>query len=491
MNNNFKYKLSCSLYKVKLQFEPLEENVQVAAYLINSQNKEVVKKIWYSNSFRDVSLVLPKGKYIVKFFLRKNGSSSHFDTFLSESFCLNDWGVKDIEPIGIKALIARILDKGVTEKDFGVVRSIKHGSFKVDQDFEKDFSNECFSILANRYDDLNENEKLFLLNSVIYLGSGCLLNENKFSLISSVVDLACLGFKKDSYFLYGLMSYKLENFAEARKNFAKLIGYKNSLSYHQTGALSYLDELPSLENDFLHERCVVFLKKENFKIGLGCVLISCDYGYYSAYVREGLNVLFGDYLVHVHLVIPESFDLSVIQSEMLIFSNVNFSYEFEGAGDLKTYYSISRYLVLDRVLGEYNCPVLVADADIDFGLLDIEELFSKIEPRDIVLNFKSQDLPWLRIMAGFNVFGVNSVNSDFLKLLKSYLSYCYSVGRDGWMLDQVALGQCFHNFLGNKEKQGGGEVDFRSLSQLGDIHVKQVSDRAARRLKAQKALADI
>lgn len=318
----------------------------------------------------------------------------------------------------------------------------------------------------------------FLMDCIIYVGDATVVKENYAPLLV-IAERNSSEMLQDSLFWKGLIQYRCGNYFSAQNEFQKLLAFKESLQFHQTGCISYFHEwAPKSETA---KAATISFRKLAVTNSNGVVLISCDYGYFSAYSEKAIaGLLSSGAAAHFHLVLPAGFDLNRLLS--LDHPNVGVSYEYEDAAERrnrKTYYSIARYLVCPAVIEEYKKPVLIADIDIDFNM-DLSSLFEKIDDDEIALVCGKRNLPWLRILAGFNLFGKGASRSAFLTYLNQFLLFCYSSGRDGWMLDQTALDLAYRSTRDLSNIQ--------NIDRIKSFSVRQHANRAVFRRQSADAL---
>lgn len=295
-------------------------------------------------------------------------------------------------------------------------------------------------------ESLLPSQKLFLLSVIVYGKSSEWLIENskliiKYISMSNIPDY-------EKFFLEGLLNYKIGNFYIAQKKFSELLNSQKYLQNHQYSSLNYVyhyNNKSAYESDlrefFVHKKAKLYNE--------GVVLISCDWGYYLAYhslidsrIRDNqLNI-------HYHLVLPEG--LSITELDENINERVGLSYEFEPLKtreldkNYKTYYSVVRYLVANQISRLYDQKILISDIDIDFKN-DISDVFQKITDDEAAIVFSKSDLPWTKIMAGFNVFGRDFFSNDFYILLCNFIKENLDKNLNFWMLDQMALNIAYVN----------------------------------------------
>jgi len=293
--------------------------------------------------------------------------------------------------------------------------------------------------------------------------------------------------KFEKQFSRGLIQYRLGNYLAAEREFQKIDPCAN-IRPHQSGARSYLFRWPG--NDYFaenHQPFQVLRKAQNKAEGI--VLISCDYTYFQFYFAPTFEKLLGlGASLHVHVVLPHGVSPYELM-RMYPQDKLGISYEEETAESArnknrKTYYAVVRYLICRQILNLYGQSVLISDIDIDFHR-PIVDVFKSIKDDEIALYFGKLDMPWVKIMAGFNLFGKDTGNSEFLIYLQNYIRHCLSSGRDGWMMDQVALDAAYQNASPSQKAR------IKSIVKLTGFSPKQYSNRQAARVHATKRLQNL
>lgn len=453
-----------------------------AVYII--RDGVVREKIWYQSSrFFFIKNIYDLFDCQIRFYtLSKDNKKNIFNFNLSEipkgktsdylEYFKNDYPKKSIEVF---------VNSFLTDKFFfNSLMSVKHGSNILAKTFLPDV---CDEILNNfRMDDFityTEDYRYSILTILVYI------SENKY------VFNEVLGFLKNNentskshHYLKGIIYYKLNQKTMAEDCFKNLILFKDDLEYHQAPAISYtLKYEPNKKN--INTKNIVDInvlnKSENYKNGI--VLMSCDYGYYKSYAIKTLKKC-SDLKIncHLHVVFRYKEMLQDIDISWFKENNIGLSYEFEPAiGNKITYYSIARYIVLKDIMELYNTSVIVSDVDINFETSHTY-LFDNILPNKIGLIFNNkQKLPWLQILAGFNFFGKDTKDSQFIGYLKNFLIDSYFQGKDPWMLDQVAL-----KVTEEKTKEEG--IVFNLKDEM-TASFKQYDNRVVSRREAREAIA--
>lgn len=478
---------------IELSYVSNIEDYEVATYLFMSKNNEdvLLEKIWYQNNIQDKKIDLESGRYYFIFYIRKKGEKKYSINRKSEFFnfkLLSGFALPFFDSRNTDKILRRLVSQNLNDTDFGHVRSAKHGSVKVSGEFYPTLCKNCLDIILD-YPEI-KSSRSFLLNCIFYIGDPRFLLENKEELILILISSTSICSEKDILFWYGLMMYKLENYIIAEQAFEKLIKFKDQLSYHQTGALSYLSDTSKFLETELNDVNLNYIFKNSSRVFQGCILISCDFGYFSAYLKNILHLFDDDLIFHLHIILPDNVKELNLNEISENYENVFISYELVSnyIGNIKTYYSVSRYLILPEILKRYNLPTIVADADLDFSSLNLISIVNSVGDNQISLRITDSDLPWLKVTAGFNIFGKNTYDASFLGKLTRYIRFCLETGKDGWMLDQTALGQCLYFYnIGLMEESSNFQINKISL----DTSVKQVSNRAKKRVEAQQALSNL
>lgn len=492
-NDYIEYSIKVMKSSVKLSYATQSAGHEIATYLFRIDNGEpiLLEKVWYQRDVQDKLIKLESGKYYFVFYFKKIGEKKYSFNKKSGVFnikILAGFVPQFFDPKNTRKVLRDLVDKNLNDIDFGSIRSAKHGSVKVSQEFYTNLCKNCLDIILD-YPEVNSSRS-FLLNCIFYMGASSFLLENKEKLTFILINSTSICLEKDILFWYGLMMYKLENYVIAEQAFEKLINFKAQLSYHQTGALSYLSDTSKFINQKFTDSTINYIKKSLSKSYKGCILISCDFGYFSAYLKNILHNFDKRVIVHLHLILPndiKELNLSKISEK---YENIFISYEYidKSIGNIKTYFSVSRYLILPEILNRYNLPTIVADADLDFSDADLLSVFTNVGDNQFALNTKDNDLPWLKVTAGFNVFGKDTGNVEFFKVLIRYIRFCFATGRDGWMLDQTALGQCLYFYSAGLMKSSS---DFKINKLQLEKTVRQVSNRAKKRVEAKQALSTL
>ncbi|MGP4788872.1 hypothetical protein ACTXGJ_07045 [Psychrobacter sp. 1Y11] len=489
-NEYFSYSVKIFDLGVKLSYTSNLEDHEVATYLFIVKNNEniLLEKIWYQKNIQDKEISLESGKYFFVFYIRKKGEKKYLLSRKSEFInvkLLSSFIKYFFNPKTTDKVLRRLVDQNLNDIDFGHVRSAKHGSVKVSEDFYSTLCQSCLNILSEN--PRIDRSRSFLLNCIFYMADSSFLSGNKYKLILFLINSASISSEKDILFWYGLMMYKMEEYSVAEQTFEKLVSFKEQLSYHQTGSLSYLSDTKNfLDKDF-NDVKINYIYKKTSKKTQGCILISCDFGYFSAYLKSILHAFDERLIVHLHLILPdnvEELNLSKISEK---YENIFVSYEFveKTIGNVRTYYSVSRYLILPEILNRYKLPTIVADADLDFLNIDLISVVTSVGDNEFALNIKDNDLPWLKVTAGFNVFGKNTGDADFFNVMIKYIRFCLETGKDGWMLDQTVLGQCLYFYsIGLIKTSSDFEINRLQLEKT----VRQVTNRAKKRVEAKQAL---
>lgn len=462
-----------------------DSSILIAAYIYRydkGTERIVVYKGKYNKDLSRYHVSLESGRYQLKFFVKSRNENAYLDSLLTPTIdlsVLENYLPQLYLESYIDETIKLLARNGLNAIDFKIIMQLKHGSSSCPAGFLNNLAEVASKILS--FESYNTKTSQFLLNCIFYTSNKDFLVLHRNELIFQLFENGSTQDSKDILFWFGVMEYKLESYFTAYQAFSKLIKFKDKLSFHQTGCISYLHSMSLLDSQEVVEDNITIIDACNFMNVDNCILISCDYGYYMVYVKNRLKEIGINSLVHIHFVLFNQAEVEEVNEDLKGLLNINYSYEIVSnkIGNIKTYCSIARYLVLNKILKKYNLPVLVADADLDFNLLNLEGIFEGLGGKDILLRKTSSDLPWLKVLAGFNIFGYETFDTSFLRALKKYLIYCYYSGRDGWMLDQVALTQCMHF---HNQSDIDNDTNILNLDDFVKVNVKQVISKSDKEL---------
>lgn len=487
-----RHKIEVQANQVTVQVVTHAAGTKAAAYLLLSEDNYCIERRWYQSSGTFVFEHLPAGSYHLQLFLMEQGKKKSWKTnvFQVQSNEKNHKAELLITEIlagkhvsrNIKTLIETC--QPYLQLAFQRLMGAAHGSFKWHR--QTDYLRAAIGYLENKA--YCPSQALFLLTSIIYIGSEQDLRAYEHKLLSAIAENTELPAREINY-LSGLLRYKLGDFYSAEVYFQGLLPFAHSLKYYQGSSPSYFYRWQADPGSTRPSRHWTLVKKCS-EPNNGVVLISCDYGYFSSYGQTTIKKLLANKAnVHLHLILPPNFNIRNLPSLIQTDADVGVSYEVETQAQAdrlnrKTYYSVARYLICSDIINLYHAPVLVADIDINFEM-SISNLFKKIGDSEIALVFGRSNLPWLRIMAGFNIFGRNTGDGAFLSYLAQLINFCLNTGRDGWMLDQTALEVTYEN-LPRSEKSR-----IRPMSDILDHSVRQYENRAKFRAMARKAIASL
>ncbi|WP_440464610.1 hypothetical protein [Psychrobacter sp. ASPA161_6] len=491
----FEYGIFPKGNSLEISYYTLKNNdITIAAYIYKCAKdspRVVIHKVSYRNKLNSHNVFLESGRYQVKFFVKNRGDTKYFESFLTspiELKVLKYFLPKLYECNSTEKIIQSLVKTGLNEIDFKVIVVEKHKWNSEKYNFFFCLSEAALKIIST--ENCTYETAKFLFNCIFYIGNKDFLLLHERNLFSQLIINKFNQARKDVLFWFGLMQHKLGRGDIAYSAFSVLLSYKSELDFHQTGALSYLSDTSKfLDNDF-NETQITYINKSLPTNSQGCILVSCDFGYFSAYLKNILHTFDKNLTVHLHLILPgsiEELNLSKISEQH---ENIFVSYELidESIGNFRTYYSVSRYLILPEILNRYNLPTIVADADLDFLNIGLISVVTSVNDNEFALNIKDNDLPWLRVTAGFNVFGKHTGNANFFNVLIKYIKFCFQTGRDGWMLDQTALGQCLYFYnMGLIKSDSDFEINKLQLEKT----VRQITNRAKKRVEARQALSNL
>ncbi|ETF04728.1 hypothetical protein W822_04230 [Advenella kashmirensis W13003] len=465
------------------------EGVTYAAYLLFADGTVIEKKWYKANGHFIFTNILP-GDYKFRIYVLREDKKV---SFLSTGFTVAQ-SSKELDDIlagiNVSENLRKLLSKPISFFHFAFrkmrsaifyskVRSAIHGSIQINEITRREVCLEALTLC--RAGGLLSHQFKFLMDCITYVSDIGFLEQNRVELLTLIANNQFIH-PRDSIFWEGTIEYKVGNYFSAQIAFQSLLPLRNSLEHHQTGSISYFYRWDP-ETEY-HEPKNINIVKMGTGDSAGVVLMSCDYGYFMSYFEKTISkLLANEIIVHIHLILPANVDVETLSG--LNHERIGVSYEYESEDlnrNKKTYYSVARYLVCSSIIKGYGKPVLISDIDIDFQT-NITSLFSKIEPNEIALIFSRHNLPWLRIMAGFNLFGAETADSEFLTYISRFLRYCVNTGRDGWTLDQTALDLSY--------RATRDVVSIKNLNSLKKFSVRQYSSRAAYRKKARHAIDTI
>lgn len=465
-----------------------------AAYLLDSRSVCIEKRKYQKEKIFKFNK-LPIGKYRIRLFTKnkKTEQKTAWGTRIIEIAFKdkNQEAEKNLNKILTNAISNEKLIEFIQKHPahlsglFQIIRSKTHNS-KTKSKSGSEFADACLNLINS--DWLTPAQHLFLINSILYTAPNQTIINNRSEIEQSVKTRKGIP-ESDRNFLIGLLEYRVGNYMNAQNEFQKLVEAKRDLLFHQTGAPSYFYHLDDVKfNNTPHQKDLDFLQKAENKIG-PVILMSCDYGYFVAYFEKTYEKLLKiGAKLHIHIIAPAELNMSEIL-KIIKGTSAGVSIELETKEqrekeNRKTYYATARYLVLQQIIQAYKENILVADIDIDFnkpleqGLLDIAD-------NEIALYTSNSFLPWTRILAGFNLFGKNTSESEFLTKLKSFLSFCLNSDRDGWMLDQTALEVVYQSCSIHQKSK------IKPITDIVEYLPKQYENRGAHRTTALTAMQGI
>lgn len=471
---------------VKLEINNNEELSYVVVEVYFEYSFYIYSKVFFSFDemiFENVT----KGSYLFKV-LKYNNNGDVFEVIESKitvsavtMFELESTFRDILENPTYKDLLFLMKDKPLSLRHLFIkFRTMLHGS---GMSFKKNiFLNLCFAIL-NSEKSLSIPQKVFLLSCLVYGVNNDELIANYNFLNEKINDESVPCFER--YFINGLLNYRCGNYFIAEKNFEKLIAFKDVLMSHQLISTIY----KFFYRDVSNVNSEVHYNILNKGVGeTGVILISSDLGYYLTYSRSVIDSLKSkDILVHFHLVIPEGYDISCLDTD----KNIGLSYEYESVSTresnihYKTYYSVVRYLLARDISKIYNKSVLIADIDIDFTSANLDSIFDELSDDEAALVFSKLTLPWTNILAGFNFFGKKFLDSEFYFILCSFIEHNIKQGQNFWMLDQVALSVAY----ANSDKENISKI--RSMREINLTPIKQQNENSSLKHKAREHILKV
>jgi hypothetical protein len=145
--------------------------------------------------------------------------------------------------------------------------------------------------------------------------------------------------------------------------------------------------------------------------------------------------------LHFHVIAPNDEALAVMKSLPRRFPGLHlaFSHEPLGAWNHPVYYTIARFMIMNRLLERYHCPVMAIDADI-LPLLPVSRIFEAAANYDFACFQTGRHEPASVYQASIMIFGVGALTRSFLADLTRFCALKLDLPPVlSWMLDQAAL----------------------------------------------------
>lgn len=296
------------------------------------------------------------------------------------------------------------------------------------------------------------------------------------------------GFNNDESicFAKGLAYYSRGEYALAEESFKCYGRFSNEKPlYHRTASAAFRGYVPSLHIDKLPPKtCGEFHLVTKAKcVDNVTVLVSCDIGYFKAYQEDFLSAIGSvnkNIAVHFHIICraQENFEKALYDFDYQRIDNIGISLECLSYGNIRTYTSLSRYAIAEKIMKFYKSAIFVSD--IDLVVKENPQKLLNENPEKIGLyfgNYKNSYFPWHAIKAGAGIYPYSQSSIDFLETIGRFMMYSYRSGNDGWMLDQLSIEYAYRN--------AEDDSIFYDLKET-DFPLTQFHDRGERRAVAKK-----
>lgn len=416
--------------------EGADRESSYAIYQYDKKNKERVKIYNYQKS--NVFKIELFDKTIYDYFFRiyaKKGDNriSNLYTPKEINFTENPnlfrsfWRYRQTETDLLNYLFVFGLNSEVLFKSFNI---FKYGSLKMNDlnfHFLKKYS--ISTLYSNDY--LYSFPVMFL----IYFLDSAKLNELKEDILNK---LNLFEDKRNYIFFKGVLCFRCLEFKESKRVFKHAIEFKKELRNYQTGAISYVDT-DTLTTNYIEPKLNIVHEADLTGFSQ-IVLMSVDLGYLKAYFDETYkNSKRYNNMLHIHVILHNESYISYLDKDFYAKNNIGLSYEvIPLEGFSKSYYTTSRYLILNFFLKLYKKNIFIADIDLNING-NLNYLLDVFESNDIALFKTKKDLPWISYLAGMSYFGHEVADGYFVTKLREILSKLHSNGLDLWTVDQVAL----------------------------------------------------
>lgn len=284
---------------------------------------------------------------------------------------------------------------------------------------------------------------------------------------------------QEGLFCAGLANYGQGNFAEAERYFKEYSAIKEeSVLFHRTAAPLYRAN----DTHFKYKKIIgdySLVKKANTS-SCEIVLVSCESGYLKAYGEDFYKIIKSfdiNASIHFHVINP--INEFIKNFNFINDANIGLSTEKVNFKNIATYSSVSRYLISEFILQEYDKDLIISDIDVLFKMPPRKILSLVSGDFGLFVNQKQgRSFPWTYYLAGIGVYKKSPQSTLFLRKVSKFISNSFDDEVNCWMLDQLAL-----------EHVANGEAwDFFDLNEA-KLPLSQFSDRPARRAIARKFLS--
>ncbi|AQS50882.1 hypothetical protein PAEH1_03615 [Paenalcaligenes hominis] len=387
--------------------------------------------------------------------------------------------IKDYSP---SSFVSELMNSRIQIAEaFSSVRAYVHSS-------KKDIQNEWFENLVNELLKAFEQdpEKFgFVFELAVFanarLAGTAVFKKNLERFLTLSRNITLKAGNCEYFFAKGMVNYILGDYKKAEKSFQLYAkNYPRPPLFHRTGGPMYRNPYgPKVCGQGHFPGCLEIVKYSKSKT-TNVVLVSCDSGYLAAYGKDFFDLIKKlDPLscIHFHVINPVKDILKKIR--FLNNDDIGLSFERVDISQIKTYSSVSRYLIAVKIMDLYDKDVIISDIDLSF----------KISPKDVVnlvdgdfglyINeHKGRCFPWTYVLAGLGVYKKNLNSISFLENISSFINGVFDDEENCWMLDQMALEYALRR---------NENMPFSDLRKLG-CPLSQFSDRPQRRKLAKNFL---
>ena len=258
----------------------------------------------------------------------------------------------------------------------------------------------------------------------------------------------CVGAGCSGRYVEGLLSYAHDDLVAAEKAFISLpsVGEGPLLSYQAPypafrapafyrTLVNSRDSGVGLDLDFVQH------PKRALDDTSSVMLCSADAVYFKAFAEDFAASVFEvseSTNIHFHLINVED-PYRLTGRHLLDNARVSVTVEHTDLSKPDWYAIAARYIVLPRILEEWNRPVVVSD--IDLVVRDDPRELDDSHP--VVLGISRHPaadyIPSTKILGGHNRFVPSSLGIEFARMLSRYMQLTCADERGVWVADQIAL----------------------------------------------------
>jgi surface carbohydrate biosynthesis protein len=183
------------------------------------------------------------------------------------------------------------------------------------------------------------------------------------------------------------------------------------------------------------------------------ILLSCDYSYFIKFglplIRSIIKTGYSHQIV-LHIMVNDQkiADIELLISDLkfnifIIHENVSYIKKLQ---DRRLYYHVRRFSVVNYLINQFNCPILLLDVD-SLVKNNVDYVFEKFEFTDVSFRVRpGRLLLWNQFNASVVLFNPSHIGKSFASFLSNYLNVCWVNGNIRWGADQLAMFLIYNYF---------------------------------------------